>query len=175
MLKARPQDANVKRVVVTMPHTEFLAQDHIREICTRARFEAQSCPADSAYGKAVAYTPLLDEPLRGPVYLRSSDNPLPDLVADLRSGAIRIVLEGRIDSVGSGQLRASFDNLPDAPLTRFVLNMAGGRRGLLVNSANLCTATSPALARMVGQNNKGYAISAPLRANCSKKKKGKGK
>jgi len=175
VLKARPQDANVKRVVVTMPHTEFLAQDHIREICTRARFDAQSCPADSAYGKAVAYTPLLDEPLRGPVYLRSSDNPLPDLVADLHSGAIRIVLEGRIDSVGAGQLRASFDGLPDAPLDRFVLNMAGGKRGLLVNSANLCTATSPALARMVGQNNQGYALSAPLQANCSKKKKGKGR
>jgi hypothetical protein len=175
VLKARPQDASLKRVVVTMPHTEFLAQDHIREICTRARFDAQSCPADSAYGKAVAYTPLLDEPLRGPVYLRSSDNPLPDLVADLHSGAIRVVLEGRIDSVGSGQLRASFDGLPDAPLTRFVLNMAGGQRGLLVNSANLCTATSPALARMVGQNNKGHALSAPLQANCSKKKKGTGK
>jgi hypothetical protein len=171
VLKARPEDANVKRVVVTMPHTEFLAQDHIRDICTRARFDAQSCPADSAYGKAVAYTPLLDEPLRGPVYLRSSDHPLPDLVADLHSGAIRVVLEGRIDSVGAGQLRASFDGLPDAPLTRFVLNMAGGRRGLLVNSANLCTATSPAVARMVGHNNKGYALSAPLQANC----KGKGK
>ena len=175
VLKARPQDANLKRVVVTMPHTEFLAQDHIREICTRAHFDAQSCPADSAYGKAVAYTPLLDEPLRGPVYLRSSDNPLPDLVADLHSGAIRVVLEGRIDSVGSGQLRASFDSLPDAPLDRFVLTMAGGKRGLLVNSANLCTATSPALARMVGQNNKGYALSAPLRANCSKTMKGKGR
>jgi hypothetical protein len=174
VLKARPEDANVKRVVVTMPHTEFLAQDHIREICTRARFDAQSCPADSAYGKAVAYTPLLDEPLRGPVYLRSSDHLLPDLVADLRSGAIRVVLEGRIDSVGAGQLRASFDGLPDAPLSRFVLSMAGGKRGLLVNSANLCSATSPALARIVGQNNKGYAIAAPLQANCSKKK-GKGK
>lgn len=176
VLKARPQDANLKRVVVTMPHTEFLAQDHIREICTRARFDAQSCPADSAYGKAVAYTPLLDEPLRGPVYLRSSDHLLPDLVADLHSGAIRVVLEGRIDSVGAGQLRASFDGLPDAPLDRFVLTMAGGKRGLLVNSANLCSATSPATARMVGQNNKGYAISAPLKASCSKKKgRGKGK
>ena len=170
VLKARPEDANVKRVVVTMPHTEFLAQDHIREICTRARFDAQSCPADSAYGKATAYTPLLDQPLSGPVYLRSSDNPLPDLVADLHSGAIRIVLDGRIASVGNGALRAIFEGLPDAPLDRFVLNMDGGSKGLLVNSADLCTATSPALARMVGQNNKGYALAAPLQANCSKKK-----
>jgi hypothetical protein len=173
VLKARPEDADLKSVVVAMPHTEFLAQDHIRDICTRARFDAQSCPADSAYGRAVAYTPLLDQPLRGPVYLRSSPNPLPDLVADLHSGAIRIVLDGRIDSVGAGQLRASFEGLPDAPLDRFVLNMAGGSHGLLVNSANLCAATSPALARMVGQNNKGYALSVPLEANCSKKQKRK--
>jgi hypothetical protein len=173
VLKARPQDADLKRVIVAMPHTEFLAQDHIKDICTRARFDAQSCPADSVYGRAVAYTPLLDEPLRGPVYLRSSLNRLPDLVADLHSGAIRIVLDGRIDSVGAGQLRASFEALPDAPLDRFVLNMAGGSRGLLVNSANLCAATSSALARMVGQNNKGYALSVPLKATCHKKKKGR--
>jgi hypothetical protein len=175
VLKARPQDADVKRVVVTMPHTEFLAQDHIRDVCTQVQFAAGRCPADSAYGHAIAYTPLLDQPLSGPVYLRSSANPLPDLVADLHSGTIRIILDGRIASVGDGALRAIFEGLPDAPLDRFVLNMAGGSKGLLVNSANLCSATSPALARMVGQNNKGYAISAPLKANCSKKKKGKGR
>ncbi len=173
VLRARPEDADVKRVVVTMPHTEFLAQDHIRDVCTRARLEAGSCPADSIYGTAAAYTPLLDEPLRGPVYLRSSENPLPDLVADLHSGAIRIVLDGRIDSVGAGRLRASFDGLPDAPLSRFVLDMAGGKRGLLVNSANLCTAPASASARMVGQNNRGEALAVALQARCPKKGRGK--
>jgi hypothetical protein len=168
VLAARPEDADVKRVSVTMPHSEFLAQDHIRNVCTRPQFEAARCPADSAYGHAIAYTPLLDDPLSGPVYLRSSDRPLPDLVADLRSGAIRVVIDGRIDSVDGGRLRATFEDLPDAPLTRFVLRMPGGRRGLLVNSTNLCTAPASASARLVGQNNKGEIVQPELRVHCPK-------
>ena len=47
-------------------------------------------------GAAEAVTPLLDQPLEGPVYLRSSSHKLPDLVADLK-GQIDIELVGRID------------------------------------------------------------------------------
>jgi hypothetical protein len=164
-------DANAKRVAVTLPHTEFLAQNHIRDICTRERFAAQSCPSSSVYGRAVAYTPLLDGPVSGPVYLRSSDNPLPDLIADLHAGSIRIVLDGRIDSVGNGRIRAIFDPLPDAPVTRFVLNMQGGRKGALVNSADLCADPAFATARMVGQNNRGVALRTEVRPDCAKHKR----
>ena len=170
VLSARPEDADIARAVVSMPHTEFLAQDHIRDVCTRAQFAVQSCPPASAYGHAVAYTPLLDQPLEGPVYLRSSSNPLPDLVAELHSGAIRITLDGRIDSVGEGRLRASFEGLPDTPLERFVLRMDGGAKGLLVNSANLCAAPAYANARLVGQNNKGEALRSEVRVKCPKAK-----
>jgi hypothetical protein len=166
--RPRKGDADIRRAAVTLPHTEFLAQNHIRDVCTRARFDTGSCPAASVYGHVVAYTPLLDEPLRGAVYLRSSSHPLPDLVADLRSGAIRIVVEGRIDSVGEGQLRATFQELPDAPLTRFVLTMQGGEKGLLVNSADLCAANASASARMVAHSNKGATGRPALRAKCPK-------
>jgi len=169
-------DANAKRVAVTLPHTEFLAQNHIRDVCTRTQFDAGRCPESSIYGQATALTPLLDEPLTGPVYLRSSDNPLPDLVAELRSGAIRVVLGGRIDSVGNGRIRGIFDLLPDAPLTRFVLQMQGGKKGALVNSANLCAAPAYANARLVGQNNRGEALSPLVQVHCAEQsKQGKAK
>jgi hypothetical protein len=168
VLVARPGDANIKRVSVSLPHTAFLAQNHIRDVCSRVQFEAGRCPESSVYGRAIAWTPLLDEPLSGPVYLRSSDNPLPDLVAELHQGAIRIVLGGRIDSVGEGRIRGIFDQLPDAPVTKFVLTMQGGRKGALVNSANLCTTPAYATARMVGQNNKGLVLRPRMRPNCGK-------
>jgi hypothetical protein len=175
-LTARPGDANIKRAEVTLPHTEFLAQNHIRDVCTRARFAAQNCPSSSVYGRATAYTPLLDAPLTGPVYLRSSDNPLPDLVADLHQGAIQIVLDGRIDSVGNGRIRGIFEDLPDAPVTKFVLAMQGGKKSALVNSADLCAARAFAAVKMIGQNNKGEAMQTEVRPNCAKhKKKGKGR
>lgn len=165
-----PQDSNLKRIDVTLPHSQFLAQEHIKEICTRPQFEAERCPAGSVYGRAVAYTPLFDEPLRGDVYLRSSSNRLPDLVASLRSGAIRIVLEGRIGPARQG-IRTLFDNLPDAPIDRFTMTLFGGKRGLLVNSANICKSPPRATVRALGQNNIGAAFTTRLRGQCKKTKK----
>ena len=55
--------ANIAKAVVSLPHSEFLAQDHIKTICTRVQFAAEACPAGSIYGYATATTPLLDQPL----------------------------------------------------------------------------------------------------------------
>jgi hypothetical protein len=150
-LRARPGDANIARTAVTLPHSEFLAQEHIRTVCTRVQFAADACPAASIYGHARAVSPLFDQPLAGPVYLRSSDNPLPDLVAKL-DGEIDVVLSGRIDSVNES-IRNTFDVVPDAPVTTFTLRMQGGKKGLLVNSRNLCKGKSArADVRMIAQN-----------------------
>lgn len=165
--------ANIARSVVGLPHSEFLDQGHIRTICTRVQFAADRCPAASIYGHARAITPLLDNPLEGSVYLRSSSNPLPDLVADLR-GQIHVVLVGRIDSKKGG-IRTTFAAVPDAPVSKFVLEMKGGTKGLLVNSTNLCARANRADVRFDGQNGK-TADSTPVLANsCAKKRQGKGK
>jgi hypothetical protein len=168
------QDSNLKRIEVTLPHSEFLAQNHIRTVCTRPQFDAERCPQGSVYGHAVAYTPLFDEPLRGDVYLRSSTHKLPDLVASLRSGSIRIVLEGKIGPAKQG-IRTLFKDLPDAPIERFTMTLNGGRRGLLVNSSDICRAPPLATVRALGQNDIGASFSTRLRGQCvGKKAKGKG-
>jgi len=168
---ARPGNANLRRIAVTMPHSEFLAQNHIREVCTQSQFAADACPPGSVYGDAVAYTPLFDEPLRGPIYLRSSSHRLPDLVASLRSGSVRIVLEGQIGPAKHG-IRTFFDELPDAEISRFVLRLRGGDRGLLVNSANLCAAEPRATVKALGQNNVGSVFTTKLRGQCGNGKGG---
>jgi hypothetical protein len=169
------RDAGLKDIAVSMPHSLFLAQNHIRAICTKEQFAAEKCPAGSVYGKAVAHTPLFDEPLRGSVYLRSSSNRLPDLVALLKSGEVRIVLEGKIGPGPHGGIRASFENLPDAPIERFVMTLNGGKRGLLVNSANICAAPPKASIKALGQNNVGDIFTSKLRGQCAKQGKGKAK
>jgi hypothetical protein len=136
VLTARPGDANIGNAVVTLPKGLLLDQASIARVCTRVQFAANACPADSVYGFARAHTPLLDEPLEGPVVLRSSDNPLPDLVAALR-GQVDIDLVGRNDSV-RGRLRNTFDAVPDLPVERFELTVRGGKKGLLQNTRNLC-------------------------------------
>jgi hypothetical protein len=165
-------DTNLKEIKVSLPHSEFLAQNHIRSICTKAQFARKNCPTDSVYGSAAAFTPLFDDPLRGNVYLRSSAHKLPDLVADLYSGAVRIVVEGKIGPTKQGGISAQFENLPDEPVDRFVMTLNGGRRGLLTNSANICVAPPEATVKALGQTNLGASFTTTLRGQCSK---GKGK
>ena len=168
-LNAKAGQANIGRVSVALPHSQFLAQEHIGTVCTRVQFAADRCPAGSVYGRARAVTPLLDRPLEGPVYLRSSSNPLPDLVAAL-DGQIEIDLVGRIDSVKGG-IRTTFESVPDAPVSRFVLEMKGGRKGLLVNSRDLCGATGRAKVLIDGQNGKAADQNPALANSCGKKSK----
>src|SRR4029077_20505994 len=145
-----------------------LAQEHINTICTRKQFAADSCPMGAIYGKAKAVTPLLPKPLEGPVYLRSSDNPLPDLVVAL-DGELKVELAGRIDSFRQG-IRTTFDELPDAPITKFVLRMKGGAKGLLVNSVSPC-GKHKATVKLRAQN--GWALSPrPLLVASGCRKKG---
>jgi hypothetical protein len=152
VLKGRPGDANIAAAIVALPRSEFLDQAHIKTVCTRVQFAADDCPAGSVYGHAKAISPLLDKSLEGPVYLRSSNNPLPDLVVALH-GEVDVDLAGRIDSVNGG-IRTSFKAIPDAPVTRFVLEMRGGKKGLLVNSRNLCEAPGRADVDLNAQNGK---------------------
>ena len=170
-----PRDSNLKRMEINMPRQLFLAQNHIRKVCTRVQFAAERCPGGSVYGRAVAYTPLLDKPLRGKVYLRSSSNKLPDLVTSLFSGAVRIDLVGRIGPTPDGGIQAFFGNLPDAPIDRFVMRLRGGRRGLLVNSVNICKFPPRASVKGLAQNNRGSIFTTKLRGQCNKKGKKKAK
>lgn len=62
--------------------------------------------------------------------------------------------------------------LPDAPVSKFSLTLNGGKRGLLVNSDDVC-ASAPARARMVGQNGKGVDLRPRLLHSKCGKAKGK--
>jgi hypothetical protein len=165
-----PGQANIGKASVNLPPSLFLEQRHIGTICSRSQSAAGRCPAESIYGKARAITPLMDEPLEGPVYLRASENKLPDLVAEISGRGIRIDVVGRIDSKAGG-MRATYEVLPDAPVTKFVLTLKGGKHGLLVNSDDTCK-NPRGTARMVGQNNTGVVLKpAVLNAACKKGKK----
>jgi hypothetical protein len=172
-------EAAIERAQVTLPHSEFLENAHIKTICTRVQFKAgegngTQCPAGSVYGHARAITPLLSEALEGPVFLRSSEHQLPDLVAALHTpSGIDFALVGRVDSVKGGGIRNTFEAAPDAPVSEFVLTMQGGKKGLLVNSTNLCKGTHKAEVNFAAHNGKRQSTKPALQAKCGKASKGK--
>jgi hypothetical protein len=166
----RRGDANLARLSAALPRSEFLENNHIRTVCTRVQFAADQCPAGAVYGRIKAWTPLLDQPLAGPVYLRSSSNELPDLVADLRGPAkqpIRIELVGRIDSIRGG-IRNTFELVPDAPVSKVVLQMQGRKNGLLVNSRDICERDYRAVVKMRAHNGLSKVLRPVLTARCGK-------
>ncbi|HSK49127.1 MAG TPA: hypothetical protein VK889_01395 [Solirubrobacterales bacterium] len=167
VLRPRRGDANIRRAAIVLPATELLDNSHIRTICSRQRSAAGTCPAKSVYGEAKVWSPLLDEPLRGPVYLRASERRLPDLVAAL-DGQIEIELAGRMDAF-RGRIRSTFEAVPDVPVSRFQLTMYGGRRGLLVNNTRLCRAKPRAAAFFRAHNDKSRRVASAVRVEgCGK-------
>ena len=176
-LTARPGDANIARAQVKLPKAAFLDNAHIGQVCTRVQFAADQCPEASIYGFASATTPLLDYPLTGNVYLRSSSNKLPDLVVGFNgpsSQPIEIELSGKTDSV-KGALRNTFEAVPDVPVTDFHLTLFGGKRGLIIMSSGFC-ADPRASFKFDGQNGMEYDTTPKVAAKCPKKKgKKKGK
>ena len=167
--------ANIANAQVTLPHSEFLDQGHLNNICTKVVFAegahlGEKCPAASVYGFAKAETPLLEAPVEGPVYLRSPlpGHKLPDLVAAL-NGQIDVALVGKVDTGKGGGIRNTFEIVPDAPVTRFTLTLQGAGKGLLENSENICSHPQKAIVDFTAQNGK-VDDSNPLIANSCKVK-----
>ena len=169
-----PGYANVGKAVVKLPPSEFIDNASIKTPCTRVQFNANACPKGSVLGTAKAISPLLDEPLEGPVYFRSNggERLLPDVVADLK-GLFHIVLVGEVDSV-KGRIRTTFEGVPDAPVSKFTLNLKGGKQGLLVNNRDLCAKALKADVNLGAQNGREQATRPVVGTSCKGKGKPKG-
>lgn len=164
--------ANIARAQVSLPHSEFLDQGNIAKACTKVVLAAQACPATSIYGKVKAWTPLLEKPLEGPVYLVGGYGyKLPALVAEL-NGQVRLLLVGKVDTGKSKGIRNTFEAAPDAPVSRFVLEMRGGKKyGLLENSENLCSKKQKAGASFTAHNSRVQTYSVKIANSCKVKHK----
>ena len=175
VLTQGPNQANTKSATVILPASEMIDQAHINNPCTRVQFNAGQCPKKSVLGHASAITPLLDQPLRGPIYFRSNGGArdLPDIVADLH-GPIHIVLIGWVDAVqrkGSeiSRIRTRFARVPDAPVSKFTMNFFGGKRGLLEHNQNLCLAGRRAEIQLKAQNGLERNANSVIVADCRRR------
>jgi uncharacterized repeat protein (TIGR01451 family) len=172
---AKPGEANTARISFALPKSEFIDQAHFRTICTRVQFAAAQCPAGSVYGHIKATSPLVDYTVEGPIYLRSSSHKLPDVVAALHgppSQPIEVDLDGRVDSVNGG-IRTTFETVPDLPVTKAIVTLQGGKKGLFQNSTNICKGNHRATIKLDGQNAKAYDTQPLVKAQCGKGAKGK--
>jgi hypothetical protein len=112
--------------------------------------------------------------LEGNVYLVTGFGyELPALVADL-GGQIEVRLVGKVDTGREDGIRNSFEMVPDAPVSKFVLEMTGGKKSLIENHENLCAkhAKRKALAEFTAQNGKVWDIEPAVKNGCKHRKGG---
>jgi hypothetical protein len=167
---------NLKRVVVTMPLSIALDPDNAQSnnLCEfdEGQKEDPVCPASSIVGTARAVTPVLDQPLIGPIYFVKNIRidqksgrrirTLPQLIIPLKGEGVSLVLRATTNVVGD-KLVTTFASVPDAPVTSFTIALNGGKKGILVVSdADICKSTQTADQVIYGQNNKLLQSTLPV-------------
>jgi hypothetical protein len=159
--------ANLKKVRVALPLSLALDPDNANGLCefVDGSKATPTCPASSIVGSVTATTPILDEPLSGPVYFVKNIRKDPKSGREIRTlpklvipmvgqNGVKLTLTGT-SAVEDDQLVTTFDNIPDAPVSSFRLNVNGGKGGILVVSdADICKSTQIADQQVDGQNNK---------------------
>jgi hypothetical protein len=162
----RAADANLRAATLTLPYGIFFDPTRLRASCTRPQFAAGQCPASARLGWLDVQSPLLPQPERGRLYLLESDQRLPDLAASL-VGSVDLNLHGHLTTPHS-RIRASFDSLPDIPLSHLHLVLKGGFRGILVNSEGLCRRAPLLGARFAGHNGRVRLMRSRATVACSR-------
>ncbi len=142
----------LKKAVVTMPPGMTInpASSSGLVACTDpalnlGRDDAVSCPDASKIGDVEATTPVLDETLRGGIYLRPQNSMDPEsgelfriaLVLESKERGLSIRLPGSIRAdKTTGQLVTTFDNNPQMPVDRVKLRFKSGPRAPLATPAS---------------------------------------
>jgi len=183
-------EAGIEKAVVRLPKSLALDPDNAQALCefedgTKDDLE-NHCPKGSIVGRSRATSPLLNDPLVGNVYFvkniridKKTGNQirtLPMIIVALR-GEIAINLTGESNTTKGGKLVNTFDNVPDAPVSQFNLNIKGGSKGILAvtrtrrSLINLCAKPSGHVAEadMDGQNGRRHDRDIRMKTPCSRK------
>jgi hypothetical protein len=142
---ARVGESDLRRAVVRLPagvRVNPSAADGL-EGCSAAQVALSSsadaaCPDGSRVGSVTVVTPLLPSALEGQVYLAAPGmNPFGSLLAVYvvaRGPGLIVKLAGQVESDPlSGQLTATFDDVPQLPFSSVRIAFDGGPRAVLVN------------------------------------------
>jgi hypothetical protein len=168
-LRTRPGDANIKSISVTLSSAFEIDQRHLGNICSEKELTEKQCAGRTPIGQATTTTPLLDQPLTGPVYAVSGSGGLPRLALIL-NGQVNLVPRADTKSVGGGRLQTTVPVVPDAPIGHFSLKVFGGKAGYLINTRDICAHRPATRVAYTGQNGKTRTQAIRVKAACGGKK-----
>jgi hypothetical protein len=164
-LTTRPGDANVKSLTVTLSSAFEIDQRHLGNLCSEKELAATQCAGRQAIGTATTKTPLLDQPLSGPVYAVSGSGGLPRL-AFILNGQVTLIPRAETRTAKGGRLQTTAPLVPDAPIGHFRLTVFGGGHGYLANTRDICAHAPLVRVAFVGQNGATHSESSTVKPDC---------
>ena len=182
LTKPRGQ-ANIEAATTRLPLSLALDPDRAQSdsLCEFEASKTANCPRSSIIGRARAVSPLLERPLSGPVYFAknvrinergNAIRTLPSLVLALR-GEVALNVRANSDSKG-GKLISKFPSIPDAPVTRFELDLEGGRKGILQvtksssgDNVSICAKRQVAGVVLRGHNARRHSFKLRMKTPCA--------
>jgi hypothetical protein len=168
-LRTRPGDANLKSISVTLSSAFEIDQRHLGNICSEKELAENQCAGRTPIGMATTTTPLLDQPLEGPVYAVSGSGGLPRL-AFILNGQVKLVPRAETDTTSGGRLHTVVPVIPDAPIGHFHLTVFGGKTAYLVNTRDICAHLPVTKVAYTAQNDKTRTEAVKVRSACGKRK-----
>jgi hypothetical protein len=132
--------AGIAKVDLTIPAILPSRLTTLQKACSEAQFNANpaGCPAASDIATAVVHTPLLPDPLSGPVYFVSHGAAaFPDTEIILQGDGVTLILDGHTQ-IKNGVTYSRFETVPDAPFTSFEFDAPEGRYSIFSANGNLC-------------------------------------
>jgi hypothetical protein len=148
-------EANARSVKLALPKQLPSRLTTLQKACPAAVFQANpaNCPAGSIVGTAKALTPLLPVPMTGPAYFVSHGNAkFPELVIVLQGYGVTIDLYGETFINPAGVTSSTFAQIPDAPVSSFVLHLPAGKNSALAAHGDLCAGNLRTPITIVAQN-----------------------
>ncbi len=170
-LWTRDGNANIKSLAVTLSNALEIDQRHLGNICSERELVEKQCAGRTAIGKATTTTPLLDQPLSGPVYAVSGSGGLPRL-AFILNGQVNLLPRADTTTV-KGRLKTTVPVVPDAPIGHFQMTVFGGKSGYLINTRSLCAHGLNVKVDFAGQNGKAEHKNVRVKTKCGKHRKSK--
>jgi hypothetical protein len=169
-LWTRPGDANLQSISVTLSSAFEIDQRHLGNICSEKELSTNECAGRTPIGEATTTTPLLDQPLSGPVYAVSGSGGLPRL-AFILNGQVKLVPRADTVTIKGGRLQTTAPVVPDAPIGHFSLTVYGGKTGYLINTRDICRHQPVTRVGYTGQNGATLSQEIKVKTACSGKKK----